>query len=126
MSFGSALIYSLLGLCVVFFALVFLMLIIKLMTAVSDKREKLPALSAEFGCKSSLTADDGMDGIQRGDILFLTWHSNQRWAQHGAYVLNVSGSNISVVEGNMDGGLVITNTYSTRSGLMLGYARPDY
>ena len=29
------------------------------------QREKLAALAAEFGCKSSLTADDGMDGIQR-------------------------------------------------------------
>lgn len=43
MSIGLALIYSLLGICVVFFALVLLMLIIKLMTAVSDKAAKRSA-----------------------------------------------------------------------------------
>ncbi|MBR4550009.1 MAG: OadG family protein [Oscillospiraceae bacterium] len=37
MSFGDALIYSLLGMCVVFFALVLLMCIIKVMTAVGDR-----------------------------------------------------------------------------------------
>ena len=40
MNFGAALIYSLLGMCVVFFALVFLMVIIRIMTAVSDGAEK--------------------------------------------------------------------------------------
>ena len=40
MRFGTALIYSLLGIAVVFAALVFLMLIIKLMTAIGDWAEK--------------------------------------------------------------------------------------
>ena len=40
MTFGNALIYSLLGVCVVFFALVLLMVIIKIMTAVSDRAER--------------------------------------------------------------------------------------
>ncbi len=43
MTFGSALIYSLLGICVVFFALVLLMVIIRIMTAVSDLAEKKTA-----------------------------------------------------------------------------------
>ena len=43
MSFGNALIYSLLGMSVVFFALVLLMCIIKIMTAVGDRAEKRSA-----------------------------------------------------------------------------------
>lgn len=44
MSFGEALIYSLLGICVVFFALILLMVIIKLMTAFSgEKKQPAPA-----------------------------------------------------------------------------------
>ena len=46
MSFGAALIYSLLGICVVFFALVLLMLIIKLTTAVTDRAEAKAAPAA--------------------------------------------------------------------------------
>lgn len=40
MSFSSALIYSLLGILVVFFALVLLMIIIRIMTAVGERVEK--------------------------------------------------------------------------------------
>ena len=43
MSFGEALIYSLLGMSVVFFALVLLMCIIKIMTAVGDRAAKRAA-----------------------------------------------------------------------------------
>ena len=43
MSFGDALIYSLLGMAVVFFALVLLMCIIKIMTAIGDKAERRAA-----------------------------------------------------------------------------------
>ena len=40
MTFGDALLYSLAGLSVVFFALVLLMCIIKIMTAIGDRAEK--------------------------------------------------------------------------------------
>ena len=40
MTFGNALIYSLIGIMVVFFALVLLMCIIKIMTAIGDRVEK--------------------------------------------------------------------------------------
>ena len=43
MTFGNALIYSLLGMAVVFFALVLLMCIIKIMTAIGDRAEKKSA-----------------------------------------------------------------------------------
>ena len=43
MSFADALIYSLLGMSVVFFALVLLMCIIKIMTAIGDRAEKRAA-----------------------------------------------------------------------------------
>lgn len=43
MTFGNALIYSLLGMSVVFFALVLLMCIIKIMTAIGDRTEKKSA-----------------------------------------------------------------------------------
>ncbi len=47
MTFGQALIYSLLGILVVFFALVLLMVIIKLLIAVSDRAaKKTPAPAA--------------------------------------------------------------------------------
>ena len=43
MTFGDALVYSLLGMSVVFFALVLLMCIIKIMTAIGDRTEKKSA-----------------------------------------------------------------------------------
>lgn len=43
MTFGDALLYSLLGLLVVFFALALLMVIVKLITAVGDRVKKSPA-----------------------------------------------------------------------------------
>ena len=46
MTFVDALIYSLLGMLVVFFALFLLMLIIKLMTAAGDKEKTPPAPTA--------------------------------------------------------------------------------
>lgn len=46
MSFGDALIYSLLGMCVVFFALILLMVIIQLMTAVSGERKQAASAAA--------------------------------------------------------------------------------
>ncbi len=46
MSFGDACLYSVTGLLVVFFALILLMCIIKIMTAVGDAREKKLALAA--------------------------------------------------------------------------------
>ena len=58
MSFGTALIYSLLGMCVVFFALVLLMLIIKLMTAVSDRAAKKAAPAAVPAAVAGIPAPD--------------------------------------------------------------------
>ncbi len=55
MSFGAAFIYSILGMCVVFFALVLLMLIIKLMTAVGDRTTKAPAPAAEVPAPAPAT-----------------------------------------------------------------------
>ena len=45
-TFGMSLLDSLVGICVVFFALVLLMCIIKIMTAVGDSREKKKAAAA--------------------------------------------------------------------------------
>mgnify|MGYP002627200491 CR=1 FL=1 len=59
MTFGQALIYSLLGLLVVFFALVLLMCIIKIMTAVGDRADcRRNAVSADFAriCVAQLQA----------------------------------------------------------------------
>ena len=68
MSFGSALIYSILGLCVVFFALVLLMLIIKLVTAVGDAAAKTaPATSAEAPAAPAQTAEALASGTA-GDV----------------------------------------------------------
>ena len=46
MTFGDACLYSVTGLLVVFFALILLMAIIKIMTAVGDSAEKKAALAA--------------------------------------------------------------------------------
>ena len=46
--FGQALLDSLVGIAVVFFALVLLMCIIKIMTAIGDSREKKNAAAAFF------------------------------------------------------------------------------
>ncbi len=55
MSFADALIYSLTGMLVVFFALVLLMCTIKLMLFIGDRREKkaAPAAKAESAAASS-------------------------------------------------------------------------
>ena len=47
MSFGNALLYSLVGILTVFFALILLMCIIKIMTAVGDRAEQNAAAKAE-------------------------------------------------------------------------------
>ena len=47
MTFGDACLYSVTGLMVVFFALILLMAIIKIMTAVGDSVEKKAALAAK-------------------------------------------------------------------------------
>lgn len=56
MTFSDALIYSLLGICVVFFALVLLMGIIKLMTALGDWEEKKQAMAAAAAAPVSAPA----------------------------------------------------------------------
>lgn len=57
MSFGEALIYSLLGICVVFFALILLMLLIKLMTAFSgDRKQPAPMAAAPAAAPEGRTA----------------------------------------------------------------------
>ena len=66
MSFGQACIYSLLGICVVFFALMLLMYIIKIMTAVGDRMEKTaepaPAAAAPAAPAAPPTAAPGSAG----------------------------------------------------------------
>ena len=47
MSFGNALLYSLVGILTVFFALILLMCIIKIMTAAGDRAEQNAAAKAE-------------------------------------------------------------------------------
>ena len=46
MSFGDAVLYSVTGLLVVFFALILIMLIIKIMLAVGDRKKPVPAPAA--------------------------------------------------------------------------------
>ena len=46
MSFGDAVLYSVTGLMVVFFALILIMLIIKIMLAVGDRKKPVPAPAA--------------------------------------------------------------------------------
>ena len=62
MSFGAALVYSLLGMGVVFFALVLLMLIIKLMTAVGGRAETTPAPAVEAPAPAAAPAAPGSAG----------------------------------------------------------------
>ncbi len=62
MSFGDALIYSLLGMCVVFFALILLMVIIQLMTAVSGERKKQPAPVSSAEAPASVRTAPGSAG----------------------------------------------------------------
>ena len=68
MTFSNAMLYSLLGIGVVFFALIFLMVIIKLMTAIGEKAEhgdgssvslskESPAENAGQGATSAVKAD---------------------------------------------------------------------
>ncbi len=66
MSFGQACIYSLLGICVVFFALLLLMYIIRIMTAIGDRAEKravpIPAPAAAPAAPSPAAAAPGSAG----------------------------------------------------------------
>lgn len=67
MSFGEALICSLLGICVVFFALILLMIIIKLMTAFSDKKQPAPAAAAPAAMPEGRTAPGSAGDVKLYD-----------------------------------------------------------
>ncbi|MGM9615608.1 MAG: OadG family protein [Oscillospiraceae bacterium] len=68
MSFGEALIYSLLGICVVFFALILLMVIIKLMTAFSgEKKQPAPAAAAPAAAPEAKTAPGSAGDVKLYD-----------------------------------------------------------
>ena len=56
MTFGDACLYSVTGLLVVFFALILLMAIIKIMTAVGDSVEKKAALAAAAAAPAAAPA----------------------------------------------------------------------
>ena len=56
MTFGDACLYSVTGLMVVFFALILLMAIIKIMTAVGDSVEKKAALAAAAAAPTAAPA----------------------------------------------------------------------
>ena len=56
MTFGDACLYSVTGLMVVFFALILLMAIIKIMTAVGDSVEKKAALAAAAAAPAAASA----------------------------------------------------------------------
>ena len=56
MTFGDACLYSVTGLVVVFFALILLMAIIKIMTAVGDSVEKKAALAAAAAAPAAAPA----------------------------------------------------------------------
>lgn len=56
MTFSDALIYSLLGICVVFFALILLMCIIKLMTALGDWEDKKKAVASAEAAPAAASA----------------------------------------------------------------------
>ena len=56
MTFGDACLYSVTGLLVVFFALILLMAIIKIMTAVGDSAEKKAALAAAAAAPAAASA----------------------------------------------------------------------
>ena len=56
MTFGDACLYSVTGLLVVFFALILLMCIIKIMTAVGDASEKKAALAAAAAVPAAAAA----------------------------------------------------------------------
>lgn len=69
----------------------------------------------------------GTAGVQRGDIIFSYW-SPWRGGQnitHAAYVIGVTGSTITVLEGNM-GRSAAAHTYLRSDGHFRGYARPAY
>lgn len=68
MSFGSALIYSLLGMLVVFFALVLIMLMIKLMTAVGKRREGVSAPAAAVPAAPVQAAPAALAPGSAGDV----------------------------------------------------------
>ena len=56
MTFGDACLYSVMGLLVVFFALILLMVIIRIMTAVGDAAEKKAALAAAAAAPAAAPA----------------------------------------------------------------------
>lgn len=67
MTFGNAILYSLLGMLTVFLALVFLMVIIKIMTSIGDKREasKDRSLKAASGNQPEDLAAGAATGVKK-------------------------------------------------------------
>lgn len=74
LTFGEGVIYAILGMLVVFFALVLLMLIIKILVKVTDKKKAEPALAAEAPVEvpaEPVKRDDPAPG-SAGDIKLYT------------------------------------------------------
>lgn len=66
-----------------------------------------------------------------GDLICYDWQDdgvadNLGWPDHVGMVVDVSGTTITVVEGNMSGGVVGTRYISINARYIRGYCCPDY
>ena len=85
-------------------------------------------LANEFKSLGAFNGSSGLQGIKVGDIafsLYNAWRPGQTIG-HGALVVGVTDTTVTVIEGNGVGGGVRTNTWSRWESRWRGYARPAY
>ena len=80
--------------------------------------------------KAGIWIEDGTIVPQAGDIIVFNWDDstqpNDGYSDHIGIVESVSGSTITTIEGNMNGGVVGRRSIPVGYGYIRGYARPKY
>ena len=80
--------------------------------------------------KAGIWEEDGTIVPEKGYLITYNWDDttqpNNGYADHIGMVESVSGNNITVIEGNMNGGKVGRRTIPVGYGCIRGYAKPKY
>ncbi len=80
--------------------------------------------------KAGIWEEDGTIVPEKGYLITYNWDDttqpNDGYADHIGMVESVSGNNITVLEGNMNGGKVGRRTVPVGWGYIRGYAKPKY
>lgn len=102
-------------------------------SAVAIKCNATDIIPTECGCermidlfkKAGTWIEDGKIVPKPGDIIFYDWQAKDSWSDHVGIVESVTGSVITVIEGNK-GDAVARRQIIVGSSTIRGYGRPKY